>query len=69
MKIVRDLVLIVLSVVVFLLAGWQVWDYTKFRQAGSRYTATDGTEACQFTNGLAEFVGYPDRLDCDYENR
>lgn len=69
MKTVRDVLLILLSVVVFLLAVWQIWDYTKFRQAGARYTAADGAEVCQSYNALAEFVGYPDRLDCDYERR
>ena len=69
MKSFHSIMMFVLALGMLALAAWQVLDYTKFRQAGARYTSADGTMACHAHNRLAEFVGHPDRLNCDYETR
>jgi hypothetical protein len=62
---IADWTVWVLLVAMVLIVGWQVLDYFHFRQAGPRFTASDGQELCWSVQELQRYNGLPVR-ECEF---
>ena len=66
----RGVIEVMIAVLLLLVIIYQILDYTHFRQAGGRFTASDGVELCGAFHELADQVGFTgQRPACDSTTR